>query len=105
MSKIVNYVKDHAKAFGAAIVAVATYLYGVMPAEGGLGDVTTLQWLGAIVFVGGAFGITAGIRNRQPEVLVRLNKQGHLIAGDGADKPTGERLSPYTVLHEITPTD
>lgn len=52
-----------AKAVAAAIVALAGYLTGVIPAEGGLGDVTTLQWLGAVVFLGGAYGITYRVPN------------------------------------------
>lgn len=42
-----------------AAVALAAYLAGVLPADGGLGDVTTVQWLGAVVFLGSAYGITA----------------------------------------------
>jgi hypothetical protein len=42
-----------------AAVALAAYLYGVLPADANLGDVSTVQWLGAIVFLGSAYGITA----------------------------------------------
>jgi hypothetical protein len=104
MSKITSYVTRHWKAFAGAAVTLAAYLVGVIPPAGGFGDVTTVQWLGAVVFVGGAFGVTAAVRNRQPDVLVRLER-GHLVAGDGAEQTTGERLSPYTQLHEVTPAD
>lgn len=40
-------------------VTLAAYLVGVLPADGGLGDVSTVQWLGAIVFLGSAYGITS----------------------------------------------
>ena len=56
--------KRTAKAVAASIVSLAAYLVGVVPAEGGLGDVSTVQWLGAIVFLGGAYGITYGVSNR-----------------------------------------
>jgi hypothetical protein len=41
------------------VVALAAYLVGVLPAESGLGDVTVVQWLGAVVFLGASYGITA----------------------------------------------
>jgi len=52
-----------AKAVASSIVCLAAYLVGVVPAQGGLGDVTVAQWLGAIVFLGGAYGITYGVSN------------------------------------------
>lgn len=55
--------KATAKAVASAIVALAAYLVGVVPAEGGLDDVSTVQWLGAVVFLGGAYGITYGVSN------------------------------------------
>jgi hypothetical protein len=57
--------KETAKAVAAAIVTLAAYLVGVIPAEGGLGDVTTVQWLGAIVFLGGAYGLTYRVSNAE----------------------------------------
>ena len=53
-----------AKAVASAIVVAAAYLVGVIPAEGGFGDVTTVQWLGLVVFMGGAYGITYAVPNR-----------------------------------------
>jgi len=50
--------KPYAKAVAAAVVCAAAYLVGVVPAEGGLGDVSVVQWLGLVVFMGGAYGIT-----------------------------------------------
>jgi cation transport ATPase len=55
--------KETRKAVAAGVVTLAAYLTGVIPAEGGLGDVSTVQWLGAIVFLGAAYGITYQIRN------------------------------------------
>lgn len=54
-----------AKAVASALVAAAGYLVGVIPATGGFGDVTTVQWLGLVVFLGGAYGITYRVPNRQ----------------------------------------
>lgn len=59
--------KATAKAVASAVVALAAYLVGVVPASGGLGDVTTVQWLGAVVFLGGAYGITYGVSNSRRE--------------------------------------
>lgn len=55
----------YAKALASMVVCAAAYLVGVLPAEGSLGDVSTAQWLGLIVFTGSAFGITYGVPNRQ----------------------------------------
>ena len=51
-------IKPYLKAAGSAVVCAAAYLVGVIPAAGGFGDVTTVQWLGLVVFVGGAYGVT-----------------------------------------------
>ena len=61
----------YAKAIASGVVALAAYLMGVIPAEGGFGDVSTAQWLGSIVALGASFGITYGVPNKgfvyQPE--------------------------------------
>lgn len=59
------FVKQTAKAFAAMLVCAAAYLVGVVPAEGGFGDVTTVQWLGLVVFMGGAYGVTWAVPNQQ----------------------------------------
>jgi hypothetical protein len=46
-----------AKAVTGAVVTCAAYLVGVVPAEGGFGDVSLQQWIAGIVFVGGAYGL------------------------------------------------
>lgn len=51
------------KAVASLVVCAAAYLVGVVPAEGGLGDVSTAQWLGLIVFCGAAYGITYAVPN------------------------------------------
>jgi hypothetical protein len=61
---MLNDPRTYAKAIASAVVAAAAYLVGVIPAEGSIGDVSTGQWLGLIVFLGGAFGVTYGIKNR-----------------------------------------
>lgn len=66
--------KRTAKAAAAGVVSLAAYLIGVIPAEGGMGDVSTVQWLGAVVFLGGAYGITYRIPNgTQPTALAALD--------------------------------
>ena len=93
----------YAKAVVSAVVTLAAYLVGVIPAEGSFGDVSLVQWLGGVVFLGASYGLTAATYNRQPDVLVRL-RAGQLIAGDGAPQPTGQTLSPLTTLGDVTPT-
>ena len=65
MSKLSKYKpsRETAKAVASAVVALCAYLAGVLPAEGGLDDVTTVQWLGAVVFLGGAYGLTYKVSN------------------------------------------
>ena len=58
--------RETAKAVVSGVVALAAYLAGVIPAEGGFGDVSTVQWLGAVVFVGAGYGLTYRIPNRTP---------------------------------------
>lgn len=54
----------YAKAFAAALVTAAAYLIGVIPAEGGFGDVGTVQWLGLVVALGAGFGVTYAVPNK-----------------------------------------
>lgn len=54
-----------AKALAATVVCAAAYLVGVLTGDQTLADVTTVQWLGLVVFVGAAFGITYRVPNRQ----------------------------------------
>ena len=56
----------YAKALAGAVVSLAAYLIGVIPAEGGFGDVSTVQWLGALVALGAAYGIVAAVPNKTP---------------------------------------
>ncbi len=57
-------IAPYAKAVASAIVTVAAYLVGVIPAEGGFGDVSTVQWLGAVVALAGSFGVTYAVPNK-----------------------------------------
>jgi len=54
MSKFAPYVK----AVASGVVALAAYLAGVVPAEGGFGDLSHAQWLGAVVTLGAVYGVT-----------------------------------------------
>ncbi len=53
-----------AKAIAAMLVCAAAYLVGILAGDQSLGDVTTVQWLGLVVFMGGAYGITYGLPKR-----------------------------------------
>lgn len=46
------------KALAAVVVAAAAYLVGIMSEGETLADLTTVQLLGLVVFLGTAFGIT-----------------------------------------------
>jgi hypothetical protein len=50
-----------AKAVTGAVVTLAAYLVGVVPAEGGFADVSLAQWLGAVAFLGGAYGLVYSV--------------------------------------------
>lgn len=80
--KIPAIVKDTAKAITSAVVVAAAYLIGVIPAEGGFNDVTTAQWLGLVVFVGGAYGLTYAVPDSATPVrrLKRRKEGGHADA-------------------------
>ncbi len=53
-----------AKALAAAAGAAVAYLVGVIPAEGGFGDLNVVQWLGLVPVVLAVYGITWRIPNR-----------------------------------------
>ena len=46
------------KALAAMVVCAAAYLVGILSGDQTLADVTTVQWLGLVVFMGGAYGLT-----------------------------------------------
>lgn len=52
------------KAFGSGVMAGAAYLVGVLQGDQGLGDLTTVQWLGLVLFVGASYGLTAAVPNK-----------------------------------------
>lgn len=74
-SSLLAYAAKVAKAIAAAIVCAAAYLVGILSGDQGLGDLTTVQWLGLVVFLGGAYGITWAVPNaRRPgAAVVRVN--------------------------------
>lgn len=53
-----------AKAVAAMVVCAAAYLVGILSGDQGLDDVTTAQWLGLVVFMGSAYGITYALPKR-----------------------------------------
>lgn len=63
---LLSELKPYLHALVAAVVVAASYLIGVIPADGGFGDVTVVQWLGLVVFMGGAFGVTQSARRKTP---------------------------------------
>lgn len=63
-----KWVVEAAKAVASGVVAAAAYLFGVLSGDQTLADVTTVQWIGLVLFVGAAYGITYRVPNvsRQP---------------------------------------
>lgn len=55
--------KRTAKAIAGAAVGAAAYLVGILHGDETLGDVTTVGWLGLVVFLGGGYGITYAVPN------------------------------------------
>lgn len=53
-----------AKAIAAGIGAGVAYLIGVIPAEGGFGDLNTAQWLGIVPVVLAVYGVTWRVPNK-----------------------------------------
>lgn len=71
-NKIIKFIEETAKAIASGVAALAAYLVGVMGAEDGLGDVSVVQWLGAVVFLAGTYGLTYAVPNRpRPEAKRR----------------------------------
>lgn len=52
--------KEQLRAAASGVVAGAAYLAGIITGDQTLADVTTQQWLGLVVFLGGAYGVTYG---------------------------------------------
>lgn len=74
MNPYLLYLAKVAKAIAAALVCAAAYLVGVLSEDETLGDLTTVQWLGLVVFLGGAYGITWAVPNRRTSTTtVRLS--------------------------------
>lgn len=66
MTNLIEQAKPYALAVASMVVTGAAYFIGVIPADGGFGDVTTVQWLGLVVAEGASFGITARATFRNP---------------------------------------
>lgn len=56
--------KEYIKAILAGIISLSGYLVGILTGDQTLADVSFVQWLGAILFLGGTFGITYKAANR-----------------------------------------
>ena len=59
--------KTTRKAVAAAVVTLAAYLVGVFPADvslfAGFAQLSGLDWLGAVLFLGGSYGLTYAVSN------------------------------------------
>ena len=64
MTDKITLLATAAKAVAAMVVCAAAYLVGILSGDQGLGDVTTAQWLGLVVFMGSAYGITYAVPKR-----------------------------------------
>jgi len=60
-------IKAVAKALAAGLGAAVSYFIGVIPAEGGFGDLTTVQWLSVVPVVLAVYGVTWLVPNTPKE--------------------------------------
>jgi len=60
---MMSYWRSVAKAVAAGVGAGVAYFIGVIPAEGGFGDLSTVQWLGAVPVVLAVYGIIWRVPN------------------------------------------
>lgn len=93
-----------AKAVASGLVALAGYLVGVIPAEGGFGDVSTVQWLGAVVFLGGAYGLTYAIPNARTAPTEVEQLAAEILAAE-SEHVTAARHVPDPLLDDALDAD
>lgn len=60
-----KYILKALKAVVALIVTAAAYLVGILSGDQDLGDLTFVQWLGLVLFMGAAYGFTYQTRNKE----------------------------------------
>lgn len=65
---MLNQIAPYAKAVASLVVAAAAYLTGVLSGDQTLADITVVQWLGLVVFVGAGYGITYAVPNRDKQL-------------------------------------
>ena len=101
-----SWIKANMNTVLTVVVTLAAYLFGVVPAEGGLSDVSTQQWLGAIVFVGAAFGLNKVSRDHDPTVVATQEAPGEpIIAGPASRITTGVELAPTLTVGDAAAVD
>jgi hypothetical protein len=61
-----KYLAPYLRALITALVTAAAYLMGVLADDATFGDVTFVQWLGAVVAVGTVFGVTQSAQAAAP---------------------------------------
>jgi len=84
-STILPVVRSTAKAVVALIVCAAAYLVGILSGDQNLSDVRTVQWLGLVVFMGGAYGITYAVPNRPGPAVQVTGTVTSQTTGETAD--------------------
>ena len=73
----IDFLRKTAKAGVALVVCAAAYLVGILSGNQTLADVTTVQWLGLVVFMGGAYGITYAVPNKRSTRTPRVRGGKH----------------------------
>lgn len=81
------------KSIAAAIAGAATYLIGVLPAEGGFGDLSTVQWLGLVVALLGPGGLVWAIPN-SPSTTATPDSPVSVAVKDSAGQQVGTVVVP-----------
>lgn len=83
------------------LVILASYLVGVVPAEGGFDDLTVSQWLGAVIALGVGLGVSAATRPADSSVVARVDSAGTFRAGEAAAAPTGHIVANEATVERL----
>lgn len=81
------------------LIGAATWLVGILPADGDLSDVTFVQWLGLVIFLGALFGI--GVTPQTDPAVVARVYGDQVRAGEAARYETGSEVSKGLTLRQL----
>lgn len=85
MNALLPTVRSTAKALVALVVCAAAYLFGIVSGDTRIQDLTQGQWLGLILFMGSAYGITYAVPNRPGPPVQVTGTVTSQVTGETAD--------------------